>query len=86
MGETVILDGGRSYDPAGAALAWDWTQVAGPAVELTDPASPEPSFVPLEEGDYAFRLEVSNGSHWSLPDTVEVRVEGAGCFVGALVY
>lgn len=64
-GSTVQLNGLGSSDPDGGdALAFSWTQDGGPAVVLSDPTAPTPSFdaPPVAPGgeDLTFRLIVSD--------------------------
>ncbi len=39
------LNGSNSFDPEGAELTYHWIQVAGPAVDIFAPESPNPGFV-----------------------------------------
>ena len=74
----VGLDGSGSYDlDGGDALTYSWTQVAGPAVTLDDPASVAPSFTPGADGLYAFELTVNDGTAGSEPSGVVVSVGGS---------
>jgi parallel beta-helix repeat protein len=70
----VLLDGSGSYDPVDDALTYRWTQVAGPAVELSDPNTAETSFNPVETGVYVFSLVVSDDLADSEADTVGIVV------------
>lgn len=42
---SVALDGTGSFDPDDGIASYRWTQLTGPPVTLSDPASPQPSFV-----------------------------------------
>jgi len=42
---TVTLNGSASYDPDGQPLSFRWSQIAGPAVVLSDGGAVRPSFV-----------------------------------------
>jgi len=72
----VTLDGGASNDPDGAVLSFTWTQVGGPAVNLSNADTAAPSFAaPAVSGQeaLAFALTVSNGLH-SATDQVTMSV------------
>ena len=73
--ELVTLDasGSFNYDP-NDELMYEWDQQFGPAVELDDPESMNPSFMPEVEGEYRFELVVWDGTHISRPDEVTVLV------------
>jgi hypothetical protein len=75
-GDTVTLDGTDSTDAHGDALTYGWTQVAGPAVTLTGPAS-APRFVAADDGTYIFGLTVTDGKPGSSSDEVTVTVDHA---------
>lgn len=75
-GDAVGLDGSRSSVEAGHALTYEWTQTAGPAVDLDGVATPTPSFVaPPAEASLSFLLTVSDGTDTNT-DLVDVQVEG----------
>ncbi|MHC4325107.1 MAG: PKD domain-containing protein, partial [Planctomycetota bacterium] len=73
--ELVTLDASDSfqYDPNNEMI-YEWDQQFGPAVDLDDPESMNPSFMPEVEGEYRFELVVWDGTHLSRPDEVMVLV------------
>ena len=76
-GATVQLNGSGSSDPDNDALSFSWTQIAGPAVTLDNPAVSQPQFAApaasTVEQQLVFRLTVSDGSASSSADVV-VRI------------
>ncbi|OGR07605.1 MAG: hypothetical protein A2511_13520 [Deltaproteobacteria bacterium RIFOXYD12_FULL_50_9] len=47
-GETVQLNGVNSFDPDSAIASYEWTQIDGPTVLLSDPNAIQPSFESLD--------------------------------------
>ena len=76
LADAVSLDGNRSMDPDGDDITFLWTQTDGPAVQLSDPQSPEPRFRTDFEGPatLTFSLVVSDGELESRPSEVQVEV------------
>jgi hypothetical protein len=78
-GAEAVLDGSASSDPEGQALSYQWTQVAGPAVALDDPAAIKPRFQSPRLGSNAvltFQLAVADpDGHVADADTVNVAVK-----------
>lgn len=75
----VSLAGACSANCGGAPV-FAWSQTAGPAVTLDDPASATPSFTaPRVQTDTAvtFALVVNNGTFPSEPDEVTINVQPA---------
>ncbi|MFH2049142.1 MAG: Ig-like domain-containing protein [bacterium] len=70
----VTLDGTGSSDPDIQPLTYDWLQISGPGVSLSDPTDPMPTFAPPLPGTYQFELVVSDGDLFSDPDTVDIIV------------
>lgn len=63
IGTTVTLDGQGSSDPDDGPqpLAFEWSQLAGPATVGLTPSGATATLVPTEEGQYVFALTVSDG-------------------------
>ncbi len=78
-GRGVILDGSSSFDPDGTIVSYRWTQTSGTPVNLSDPTSPQSSFVPItivpEGEDLLFTLEVIDDQGNRDDDTTTVHVE-----------
>jgi len=73
---TVTLDGTSSYDGEGDPFTYEWTQVYGPPVSLSDSADGQPTFTPTIPDIYAFQLVCREGSALtSVPDEVSVGVK-----------
>jgi hypothetical protein len=74
----VMLDGAGSSDPDQDPLTYEWTQIAGPPVTLSDNSSPAPTFtapfVQIGGETLTFQLVVSDGQLGSDPDAVNIAV------------
>ena len=75
---TVTLDGFNSFDPDGDNLSYQWNQVTGPSVTLSDPTADKPTFeAPFVESaglSFTFELTVSDTSGLQATDTTIVNV------------
>lgn len=63
VGEQVVLDGSKSYDPEGQQITPSWSflsRPAGSASQLTGAATLQPFFVPDQGGDYKIRLDITD--------------------------
>ena len=75
IGETVVLDGSKSFDPDGSEITYSWSLIEKPqgsSAELLNPNDQNPSITPDLHGDYLIRLVVSDGLCDSEPDLVLV--------------
>jgi fibronectin type 3 domain-containing protein len=73
-GDVVTLNGDQSSDADGDPLTFSWKQTGGPAVTLSDPADPHPTFTAGPAGNLEFTLTVNDGQADSPPDTVNITV------------
>lgn len=73
--EAITLDAGDSYfsNPE-SPKAYEWKQVQGTPVELSDATAEKPTFTPAAEGWYAFQLVVNDGQYTSKPDRMLVVI------------
>ena len=73
-GTRVTLDGSGSRDDDGDSITYEWTQVLGEEVSLSNPAAAKPSFTaPQKAQVLSFRLVVSDGTD-NATDTVRIAV------------
>lgn len=75
VGHEVTLDGSASTDPdeSPSPLNFRWFQIGGPAaVTLIGDTTAAPTFTPLFEGAYTFRLIVDDGEFDSSPDDIVI--------------
>lgn len=73
-GATVNLDGSLSSDPDGDPLTYRWELQSGPQAQVSDPASPNPTFVAAAPGTYLFVLEVADADAQLDRDEVAIQV------------
>jgi len=73
--QLITLDGSGSYvyDPC-SVLEYEWDQLVGASVDLTDPTGMHPTFIPEIEGEYRFELVVIGAEDFSEPDEVLILV------------
>lgn len=80
-GERVDLDGSGSTDPDGQIATYNWEQIEGPEVVLTDADAQAPFFTAPEPADGSltlrFRLTVTDDEGSGDDDTVTVTVSPA---------
>jgi len=74
--QQVTLDGSASFFcGATGTRSYQWRQVAGPQVTLSDPGAAKPAFTASQEGQYTFELVVSDSGSASGPDQVSVVIQ-----------
>jgi len=79
-GQLVTLNGLNSQDDNtafGGGLTPYWRQLFGPPVQISDPYSPQPTFVPTSAGIYVFELVVDDGTSSTKPSVTQVFVAEA---------
>ncbi len=78
IGAVVTLDGTKSHDANGQAISsYQWTLTAKPtgsAAALSNPASPNPTFIADTRGLYTAQLVVSDNGLSSTPALVKIRL------------
>jgi hypothetical protein len=80
-GETVTLDASQSSDPNDAIITYEWTQISGLQVRLSDENAVKPTFVaaPItEDTTVVFQLTVYDSGGLSNSDMVEITIKENG--------
>ena len=80
-GQTVTLDGSQSSDPNDVVAVYEWTQLSGPTVWLSDENAVKPTFVapPItQQSTITFELTVFDTGGYSDSDTVEIDISDNG--------
>jgi uncharacterized protein YkwD len=80
-GGTVTLDASQSSDPNDAIITYEWTQISGSQVRLSDENAVKPTFVaaPLtEDTTVVFQLTVYDSGGLSNSDMVEITIKENG--------
>ena len=80
-GQTVTLDASQSTDPNDAVIAYEWNQISGPPLALSDENAVKSTFVagPItEDTTVVFQLTVLDSGGLSDSDTVEILIKENG--------
>ncbi|MDH4275992.1 MAG: PKD domain-containing protein [Gammaproteobacteria bacterium] len=74
-GNTLVTLSGSGTDPDGGTLKYNWTQIAGTAVTLSNPNVAGPTFfAPNVTGTLTFQLTVTDDANLSTTATVNINV------------
>ncbi len=78
-GAQVTLDGTSSFDPEGGPVTFQWSQVTGSPVSLSNPAAANPVFTaPLTDDTMVFQLVVGDQVGHFSTDLVTINVNETG--------
>jgi hypothetical protein len=73
--DSVFLDGTASKDPNGSITGYLWKKLYGPAAyDISNPTAVKTIVKNLTEGDYTFKLTVTDDEGLTASDTVHVKV------------
>ena len=81
IGDTITLDGSKSYDPNGSIISYNWNQSSGPAVIIQDSTAKIASFVIPKvnrTSNFIFQLKVIDNDGEISTDHVKITVDIKG--------
>ena len=81
IGDTITLDGSKSYDPNGSIISYNWNQSSGPAVIIQDSTATKASFIVPKvnrTSNFIFQLKVIDNDGETSTDHVKITVEIKG--------
>ncbi len=81
IGDTITLDGAKSYDPNGSIISYNWNQSSGPAVIIQDSSATRASFIIPKvnrTSNFIFQLKVIDNDGETSTDHVKITVEIKG--------
>lgn len=81
IGDTITLDGSKSYDPNGSIISYNWNQSSGPAVIIQDSTATRASFIIPKvnrTSNFIFQLKVIDNDGETSTDHVKITVEVKG--------
>ena len=88
IGETIILDGSKSYDPNGSIVSYQWKQLSGPNITLENPNSASASFtVPQVDisTTISFKLTIFDNDGETGSDQVNIMIPITSGFTPYLI-
>jgi len=81
IGDTITLDGSKSYDPNGSIISYIWKQSSGPAVIIQDSIATKANFIIPKvnrTSNFIFQLKVIDNDGETSTDHVKITVEIKG--------
>ena len=81
IGDTILLNGSKSYDPNGSIVSYNWSQFSGPSVVIENSESIIAKFIVPEinrTSNFVFQLKVTDNEGESSTDYVNVKIEIKG--------
>ncbi|GIT57410.1 MAG: hypothetical protein Ct9H300mP18_08390 [Candidatus Neomarinimicrobiota bacterium] len=77
IGDTIVLNGSKSYDPNGSIVSYNWNQFSGPSVVIENSESIIAKFIVPEinrTSNFVFQLKVIDNEGESSTDYVNVKI------------
>ena len=76
LGNKILLDGSKSYDPEGATLSYEWKIIEQPSNdEIYTEANGKAHFTSSSTGKYVVSLRTNDGVQFSDPKTIAISVK-----------
>jgi hypothetical protein len=80
LGQSILLDASKSYNPSGAELEYEWSLVSKPnasTISIQNNTLEQITLIPDVAGTYIIGLTVNDTANTSAPDQVIIRVSAS---------